>query len=142
MTDIHEGDRVQRVREVVDHDLLPGLRDRYDVKLYAFGADAEPIESLDAVRFERPSTDMARGLNQVASLTRDVPLGGVILITDGQTVDEPAALKAAKLLRQSGVPVYAFPIGTPEEAADVSLASVSGEQIVPFEPRVRLRQAA
>ncbi len=111
------------------------------LKLYTFGEQLGMTNELAAVMasegFSRFSAAVASLLNQ----SRDVPLGAVVVLSDGQFEDSAASRESALKLHRAGIPLFAFGFGTPEEEADVVLRGAAGGQIVPFDPKVRLSLA-
>lgn len=130
--------RYEAARQYLGAKLLPALDADYDVKVYTFGSALEPSADLSLVKPLQARSDLAAALETVLAEGRDHPLGGVIVLTDGQFADQDALRKSARKLRKSGIPLFTYAVGKDQEAADISLVSVSGGQLVPFEPRMRI----
>lgn len=137
--DIEQGvSRWESARKYVDSELRPVLRDDYDPKVYVFAESLQSPSDLEGVEPNGRQSNLAGSLEAVLSEGRNVPLGGVAVLSDGQFDDDESLRKAARKLRKSGIPLFTLTVGRNQEAADISLTRVSAEQIVPFEPRVRL----
>ena len=109
------------------------------VRTYTFGAKLDAADNdLLATTPAQPTSDLATALEEVLVDGREVALGGVLVIGDGQVDDKVRTLDVAKKYRRGGIPVYTHCCGKPVEMPDVQLKSVDGGQIIPFEPRVRL----
>ena len=111
------------------------------LRLYSFG---EQLSGTNQIENLTPSESHSRFAIAVASLLnqpRDVPLGAVVLLSDGQFADSTAARESALKLHRAGIPLFAYGFGTPEEDADVVLRSVEAGQIVPFDPKLRVNLA-
>ncbi|MEM1165647.1 MAG: hypothetical protein AAGI30_05085 [Planctomycetota bacterium] len=151
------GERVTRDRA------LRGALDEQAVALESIAADRElvwlgfdasayPLESergeatpeLDAP--EGRVTALGRALDGALSRAAARPLAGVVVFTDGRSVDEPTRA-ALRRLRDDRIPVYAVPLGGQARAVDLALggadwprASALGD-VVPVRARVERRTA-
>lgn len=130
--------RYEAARHYLSSQLQPSLDADYTLKFYTFGDSAEPAADLGAVEPRQTQSDLAAALEKVLAEGRDVPLGGMVVLSDGQFADDEALRKATQKLRKSGIPMFTYAVGRDREAADISLVGVSGGQLVPFEPRVRI----
>ncbi len=111
------------------------------LRLYTFG---EQLSATNQIETLMPSESHSHFSAAVASLLnqpRDVPLGALVLLSDGQFANSITSRESALKLHRAGIPLFAYGFGTPEEAADVVLREASAEQIVPFDPKIRLNLA-
>ena len=119
--------RRESVEGVAQATTWQSLRERFDVKIGAFGnADAAAGSDLHAPL--------------AATLENTKNLVGVVLASDGDWNSGPAPLQAATRYRMKGIPIFTVPIGRPTRLPDVELLSldaptfgVSGKSVrVPF----------
>ena len=88
-----------------------------NLRLYTFG---EQLSGTNQIENLTPSESHSRFAFAVASLLnqpRDVPLGAVVVLSDGQFEDSTAARESALKLHRAGIPLFAYGFGTPEEGA-------------------------
>ena len=108
------------------------------LRLYTFGERLGTTNELATVTASESRSRFSEAVASLLNQPRDVPLGAVVLLSDGQFADAAASRESALKLHRAGIPLFAFGFGTPEEAADVVLQGALGGQIVPFDPKIRL----
>jgi uncharacterized membrane protein len=108
------------------------------LRWYRFGTEARPEGGPEALTATGSASRIGNALETVLGDERTRDLGAVILVSDGQTSDPEAALRAARLYRQANVPLYTSLVGTPEEAPDLRLSDLDAAQESLYSPRVRL----
>jgi uncharacterized membrane protein len=108
------------------------------LRLYTFGERLGTTNELATVTASESHSRFSEAVASLLNQPRDVPLGAVVLLSDGQFADAAASRESALKLHRAGIPLFAFGFGTPEEAADVVLRGAVGGQIVPFDPKIRL----
>lgn len=136
--------RLAQAKSLLDGGLVEKLRNKYPVRLYTAGAGLQRVDKLDAVEPAEPATRLGDVLKAAAGEASTLPVGAVVLVTDGAdndgglTQDSIAALRAARL------PVHAVGIGreTPVNDAEISAVqaparSLKGSRVNAF---VTIRQ--
>lgn len=116
--------------------LFESLGDNYDVSYYAFGKTLRKLGGGDIGRGESGSggfltalladesgTSIAESLEAVANSDRDVPLPGIVLISDGLDTSSRRVESVAHDLGMRGIPVYTVPVGI-AEPDDVSIRNI------------------
>jgi hypothetical protein len=114
--------------------LLPRLDRDFDLAAFTFGQNLLEISSrrksiatngvderektsvrdfpwVDQLSAQSPATAVGDALREIVNRKRGQPLAGVLLVTDGANNQGAQPLEAAALLRQEGVPVYAYGVG-------------------------------
>jgi hypothetical protein len=105
-------------------DLLRRLREKFQVRLFRFGAAATRADSAGALRYDDRETRLVDALEGARQDLDAVPLSGLVIVTDG--ADNAAAeINDALLgLRAKGVPVFTVGVGTERFARDIEVQRV------------------
>ena len=91
--------------------LVKQLADRFALRFFRFGADAAPVSGAAALTASGARTDIAAAFAAVRQELADMPLAGIVVVSDGAdnaTTDLAGGLLA---LRARRVPVYAVGVG-------------------------------
>jgi uncharacterized membrane protein len=102
---------------------LTRLNQDFDVRRYAFDAQAAPVKDFSALSFSGDSTALAGALASLAERFRGRPIAGILLFSDGNATDLPRNVDWKRL-----PPVYPVVIGADDELPDVSVARVAVSQ--------------
>ncbi len=123
-----EGDRASVVRDALDKTRVDGLlrrlESRYNVSTFFFSDELRPARLEFSVagqerRVLPGPTAIGDVLNDCLSQFTGVPLGGVLLLSDGHSNEGTPVSEAAKQLRSRGIPVSCVGIGELLEPGDV-----------------------
>lgn len=117
------------------------LGDDLDVSYYAFGKTLHKLgegnsgnggsgarDFLAALEADESGTSIAESLEAVANSDRDVPLAGIVLISDGLDTSSRRAEAAIHDLGTRGIPVYTVPVGI-ADPDDVSIRNVIIQEV-------------
>lgn len=118
--------RLQRSSRLLAEQVLPGLKERFRVRLYGFGAHPERLESLAPEHWPEPRPSSAVG-ESVLSVLREstaVPLGAVVVVSDGSDTTQRFDRDLLAEIRQYNVPVHTVGVGRDRIAGDIELAAV------------------
>jgi uncharacterized membrane protein len=133
-TDAPTGHRLTREQAAVaalQHGVLDGLKQRFQVRVYKVGRKLSPISDLTRVQPDEPSTQLSEGLRQFTEDTQDLPIGAVVLLSDGsenprgddaQGGIDPETLDA---LRNRLLPVHTVGFGRESEDHDIEMDAVN-----------------
>lgn len=111
--------------------VLSGLNKRFRTRLYRLDGELTKLESSNGLQPTAAATHIGDGLQQLANETSDLPVGAVVLLTDGS---ENAAgvgsrssisLDAMQALRNRRLPVHTVTFGSAEQPHDVEMDDVS-----------------
>jgi hypothetical protein len=110
--------------------VLSGLEKRFQTRIYRLGSGVTRVDGLKGIEPTEGSTHIGDGLKQLATETADLPIGAVLLLTDGgqNTAgmgDSGIGLDALQALRNRRLPVHTVGFGKLENAHDVELENVS-----------------
>ena len=121
--------------------LLAGLKKRFQVRIYRLGSQLAPVNSLAQLQPVDPATHIAGGLKQLVTQTADLPVGAILLLSDG--AENAAGLAgsgvsedAMQALRNRRLPVHTIGFGKPAPAHDIELEDVSVAATVAVNARV------
>ncbi|HEY7212878.1 MAG TPA: glutamine amidotransferase [Bryobacteraceae bacterium] len=123
LADTGESRHTQAV-DLLRDKLLKDLRNRFQVRLYKLGAGVERVASLDQLHTVETSTQIGRGLRELADESATLPIGSVVLLSDG--ADNAGGIDSATLaeLRRRRLPVNAVGFGREKLDSDVELENV------------------
>ena len=138
--------------------LLPRLDREFDVAAFTFGqglvevsarssatndqVTADQFTWVDRLTATNPVTAMGDAMREVLNRKRGQPIAAVVLVTDGANNSGTPPLESAGLLRQEGVPVYAYGVGI-TQPRDIIVGHMFAPEItfskdeVPITVRVR-----
>ncbi len=113
--------REEVARKLLDGGLLKNLRGRFQVRLYGLGAGIARVENTAALKAADGSTQIGKGLRQLADEAATLPLGAVVLISDGADNSGGVDLETLAELRRRRLPVYTVGVGKRELSNDIEL---------------------
>lgn len=130
IADEHGKTREAAALAMLEGGLLAGLNKRFQTKVYQLGGKVTAANSLHAIVPQEPATHISDGLKQLAKDTADLPIGAVLLLSDGGENSEglngtSIASDALEALHERRLPVHTLGFGNPEPNRDVELEDVS-----------------
>jgi hypothetical protein len=110
--------------------VLSGLQKRFQTRIYRLGSRVTRVDGLNGIEPVETATHIGDGLKQLATETSDLPIGAVLLLTDGSQNtagigDSGIGLDALQVLRNRRLPVHTIGFGSLEHSRDVELEDVS-----------------
>jgi len=110
--------------------LLAGLRKRFQTRIYRVGNKLATVNETKDISPTDAATHISEGLRQLVTDTADLPVGAILLLTDGgeNTAGiggSGISLDALQALRNRRLPVHTVGFGVEEPAHDVELEDVS-----------------
>ncbi|HEX4809598.1 MAG TPA: hypothetical protein VH325_11750 [Bryobacteraceae bacterium] len=118
-----DGTRLEGAERLLDGRLLAGLRSRFQVRIYRLGSGLGRVQDLKQLQPDEPSTHIAEGLRQIASDAATLPVGAVVLLSDGQDNSRGIDLDTLSELRRRHLPVNTIGFGK-SRMNDVELESL------------------
>ncbi len=104
------------------------LGEEHSVRVFAVDALATQTDELEALEASGGQTSLAAAAEDALRQLRGQNIAGLLLLSDGRDSEVDAA--AGSVLRQSGVPLWAVPIGEPGQPVNVTVESISAEPTV------------
>lgn len=113
--------REQLATNLLNGGLLRSLSGKFQVRLYRLGAGVERIQNTEQLKADQPSTQIGKGLRQLADEAATLPIGAVVLMTDGADNSGGIDLDTLAELRRRRLPVNTVGIGREQMANDVEV---------------------
>jgi uncharacterized membrane protein len=108
--------------------VLAGIRKRFQVRLYRLDSRVAPAAALTEIQPSAPATHINAGLRQLVNETSDLPIGAIVLLSDGSenSLDGSGdlALETISALRNRHLPVHTVGFGKEQAVHDVELDAV------------------
>ncbi len=106
--------------------LIKSLRERFQVKLFHFGATAEKLDDAKAtpLKFDENETKLGAALEGARRELEMVPLSGLVVLTDGADNSRAPIADELLSLRARQVPVFTVGIGSEKFARDIEVRRV------------------
>ncbi len=117
--------RLQSAEDVLDNQLLPDLSKRFQVRLYEFGRDAVRVDQARNLNADDNATRIGDSLKHIAAEAGTMPLGAVVLLSDGGDNTGGIDRETIAQLRQLRIPVDTIGFGPDHFAKDIEIVDVS-----------------
>ncbi|MDH3218636.1 MAG: hypothetical protein OEO19_03800 [Gammaproteobacteria bacterium] len=104
--------------------LLRDLRQRFDTKLFKFGASTQPVNDIAALDYSAGASDLLQGLQQVQDALQGEPLAGLVVVSDGATGALQQLDERLLSLRSAGIPVHGIGLGQTSYPRDIEISGV------------------
>jgi uncharacterized membrane protein len=107
--------------EALQNDLLARLNRSFQTRLYRVDEVPARIDSLKDLRPAAPATRIGDSLRQLTEETSDLPIGAVVLLSDGADNTGGIAADTVSALRARHIPVHTVGFGRERALHDVEL---------------------
>jgi uncharacterized membrane protein len=97
--------REAAAKAVLSDGLLKSLAGRFQVRLYRFGKDLERVPQPDALNPTEPATRIGDTLERVLAESSSLPLGAIVVLSDGADNSGGLNLETVAAIRRSRIPV-------------------------------------
>jgi uncharacterized membrane protein len=110
--------------------LLDGIQKRFQTRVYTIGASLARTDAPLSIAPNEPATHLGDGLKQLAIDSADLPIGAILLLSDGGEntaglSSSGIGLDALEVLRNRRLPVHTIGFGKPRLTHDVEIEDVS-----------------
>src|SRR5580692_3143848 len=114
----------------LENNVLAGLQKRFQIRVYRLGSELTRVDGLREIAPVEAATHIGEGLKRLATETADLPVGAILLLSDGSqntagTGGSSISLDALQALRNRRLPVHAVGFGREEPAHDIEIEDVS-----------------
>ena len=119
--------RLARASEALAGTVLPALAGKFQVRAFGFAGRPQRLESLAPEALPEPgaSTGIGESILSVLRESTAVPLGAILLVSDGADNTERFGRETMAEIRKFNVPVHAIGVGRERIAGDIELAAVT-----------------
>lgn len=116
--------RRQKAVEVLEGGLLEKLGQRFQIRMYRAGDGLERLEKLNPAKDPFPATRLAADLKQVVTEASGLPVGAVILLSDGAENAGGIDLETITQIRRQRIPVHTVGFGREKFARDIEVSDI------------------
>jgi len=124
---IREGSQTRSAQAaaVLDGKLLAALGQKFQVRLYRFGKDAERIQKTSQLSASAPASRIGDSLQQVLAESATLPLGAVVLLSDGADNSGGIDLDTISQIRRRQIPVHTIGFGREKLDKDIEIVDAA-----------------
>jgi len=105
--------------------ILAGLQTRFQTRVYRMDSGIARVEKVDGMQATASATHINDGLKQLVAETADLPVGAVVLLSDGGENNGGIDLETISALRNRRLPVHTVGFGREQVGHDVEMDDVS-----------------
>jgi len=107
---------------------MQAIRQNYNTQVYGFSDELRPLLPGMPIRVQGGNTAIGEALRQCLQLNAEMPLGAVVLLSDGRSNSGVSPTSVARTFQQRGIPISTVGIGEAGGGAgDVSVQFLSNE---------------
>jgi uncharacterized membrane protein len=116
------GTRLARAQAVLDGGLLKSLGEKFQLRLYKFGTEPERIQKTEGLTAAAPATRIGNSLDRVLAESSSLPLGAIILLSDGADNSGGIDVQTIAAIRRQNIPVHTVGFGREHPARDIEIS--------------------
>jgi len=110
--------------QVLNSGLLNALKDKFQVRLYRLTDHLDRFDKLEQLNSSAPATHIGEGLKQVVADAASLPIGAVILASDGADNSGGVDLETMSEFRRQRIPIHTIGFGREKSVKDVEISDV------------------
>jgi len=108
--------------QVLNSGLLKSLQERFQVRLYRLTDHLERFDKLEQLTSSAPATHIGDGLKQVVADAASLPIGAVVLASDGADNSGGVDLETIAEIRRQRIPIHTIGFGQEKPSRDVEIS--------------------
>jgi uncharacterized membrane protein len=116
--------RKDQVLATLNGGLLNSLKSKFQVRLYRLGDHLERIENIDKLNASAPATHIGDGLKEVLADSATLPIGAVVLMSDGADNSGGIDLDTISDIKRQRIPIHTVGFGRERMAHDIEVTDV------------------
>jgi len=116
--------RKEAAEKVLNGGLLKALQEKFQVRLYRMSDHAERIDKLEQLTAGATATHIGESLKQVAADASSLPIGAMILLSDGADNTGGVDLETLAEIRRQRIPVHTIGLGRETMTHDIEISNV------------------
>jgi len=105
--------------------MLSGLQKRFQTRVYRIDSSVARVDKPELLTPTAAATHLSEGLKQIVAETSDLPVGAIVLLTDGAENAGGIDADTLSALRNRRLPVHTIGFGQEHPAHDLELEQVS-----------------
>jgi uncharacterized membrane protein len=117
--------RLAKAQEIWKDKLAQSLTTRFQVRMYEFGKTLNRTENIDQIKPDSPATRIGDTLTQIASESSTLPIGAVVLLSDGAENSGGLDADTIARIRQARIPVHTIGFGREFLSSDIEIMDVA-----------------
>jgi hypothetical protein len=116
--------RLDEARETLNSGVLKELQKKFQVRLYRAGAALERVDSFDKLTAGDSATRLGDSLKQIVAESSSLPIGAVVLLSDGAENSGGIDLPTISEIRRQKIPVHTVGFGREKLSHDIEISDV------------------
>ena len=117
----HGTPRETQAVNALEQGVLDQLKKNYQTRLYSLDSRVSRIANLHDLHAAAPATRIGDGLQQLVAETGDLPVGAIVLLSDGSDNSGGIGLETIAALRNRHIPVHTVGFGEEQTPDDVEI---------------------
>jgi uncharacterized membrane protein len=117
--------RLERARSALNGGLVSELEKKFQVRLYRFGQVLERVQKVDQIDGAAESTRIGDALKQVAAEATSLPIGAMVLVSDGADNSGGIDLETIAEIKRHKIPVHTVGIGRDRMERDIEITDAT-----------------
>ena len=123
-TDDENSTRKEAAEKILNGGLLKALQEKFQVRLYRMSDHAERIDKLEQLTAGATATHIGDSLKQVAADASSLPIGAMVLLSDGADNTGGVDLETMSEIRRQRIPVHTIGLGRETMSHDIEISNV------------------
>ena len=119
------GTRAEQAKSVLSSGLVDELGKKFQVRTYRFGRQAERVQKTDTLKAGDTATRIGDSIKQVLAESSTLPLGAVVLLSDGADNSGGIDLETIQAIRRQRIPVHTIGFGREKFDKDLEISDVT-----------------
>jgi uncharacterized membrane protein len=126
--DAGSGSRRGAAINTLNSGLMNQLQQRFQVRLYRLSDQLERVAKLDTLNSSGTATHIGESLKQVLADASSLPIGAVVLLSDGADNSGGIDLETISEIRRQRIPIHTIGYGREKMSKDVEISDVQVPQ--------------
>jgi uncharacterized membrane protein len=118
------GSRKDAAVKVLNAGLLDKLKEKFQVRVYRMSDHLARIDSLEALTAQAPVTNIGASLKQVVADAASLPIGAMVLLSDGADNTGGVDLETLAEVRRHRIPIHTIGFGREQMDRDIEITNV------------------
>jgi uncharacterized membrane protein len=116
---------IARLMATENGQLLPGLSERFVVRLFRFSSSTERFGRASDLTFSGSESRLGEALQRARDELAGLPVAGLVMLTDGADTTERTITESLLSLKADGIPVFTVGIGQERLARDIQVNRIA-----------------